>query len=46
MNRDLSTETSALVIWAGIAMIAMGECVFGGNGPFLFWPFGVTSPRL
>jgi hypothetical protein len=40
MTHPLSQETAALIAGAGIAI---GECVFGVNGPFLFERFGYNT---
>ena len=41
MKHILANETSALVVGLGIAI---GECIFGVNGPFLFTRFGLNVP--
>ena len=41
MKHNLTNETSALVVGLGIAI---GECIFGVNGPFLFNRFGLNVP--
>ena len=41
MKHNLTNETSALVVGLGIAI---GECIFGVNGPFLFSRFGLNVP--
>jgi hypothetical protein len=41
MKQNLTNETSALVVGLGIAI---GECIFGVNGPFLLSRFGLNVP--
>jgi hypothetical protein len=41
MDRDPAVESSAFVKGLGIAI---GECVFGINGPFLFGRLGLDVP--
>jgi hypothetical protein len=41
MKHNLTNETSALVVGLGIAI---GECIFGVNGPFVFSRFGLNVP--